>query len=737
MKKFPLYRQHYQMDCGASCVKMISLFYGKDIPMEQIQDNCNVGTEGVSVKGICKALEDCDFKVIAGKVTLEDLREKALLPCILHWEQNHFVILYKVKKNRNGYRYYIADPAKGYVDYNEKEFSSLWISTNSKGEDKGSAILVEPVPDFLKNTSIDTKKIGQNKRNLSFLWSYFKRFKHNFAFILIGLIIISVVLLITPFLTQSIVDVGISNKSISFVLFILVGQLLLLIGETTIDFLQTRVILHIGARINISLLSDFFIKLMRLPMAFFETRLLGDIIQRIQDHKRIETFLTTSTIGLAFSVLSFIVFGVVILIYDKLIFTTFIVFSILYGVWLYCFVKKRRSLDYKYFDIQSKNQNKTYELVESMEETKLQNAENRKRWEWEDVQVELFNINLSILKLQQTQNAGALLINEIRNIFVTVIAATRVINGEGSLGMMLAIQFIAGQLASPIEKLMNFIYQWQDVSISLDRISDIHNITEPDKNRKYKSLSDYDHTIHVRNISFIYPGIQEKKVLDDISFDIEEGETIAIVGASGSGKTTLLKLLLGFYQPTSGTIEIGDKALKDISTNWWHSQCGVVMQDGFIYADTIAGNIALSENAPDRYYLEYAAQVADIKQFIEALPFKYNTNIGEGGQGLSKGQKQRILIARAVYKDPDYLFLDEATNSLDANTESNIVAELNDFYLGRTVVVIAHRLSTVKNANKIIVLNNGRIVESGTHQELISQKGYYFELVRNQLELGV
>ena len=472
-------------------------------------------------------------------------------------------------------------------------------------------------------------------------------------------------------------------------------------------------------------------------MAFFETRLLGDIIQRIQDHKRIETFLTTSTIGLAFSVLSFIVFGVVILIYDKLIFTTFIVFSILYGVWLYCVVKKRRSLDYKYFDIQSKNQNKTYELVESMEETKLQNAENRKRWEWEDVQVELFNINLSILKLQQTQNAGALLINEIRNIFVTVIAATRVINGEGSLGMMLAIQFIAGQLASPIEKLMNFIYQWQDVSISLDRISDIHNITEPDKNRKYKSLSDYDHTIHVRNISFIYPGIQEKKVLDDISFDIEEGETIAIVGASGSGKTTLLKLLLGFYQPTSGTIEIGDKALKDISTNWWHSQCGVVMQDGYIYADTIAGNIALSENAPDRYYLEYAAQVADIKQFIDALPFKYNTNIGEGGQGLSKGQKQRILIARAVYKDPDYLFLDEATNSLDANTESNIVAELNDFYLGRTVVVIAHRLSTVKNANKIIVLNNGRIVESGTHQELISQKGYYFELVRNQLELGV
>lgn len=724
------------MDCGASCIKMISLFYGEEIPIEQIQENCNVGIEGVSIKGICNALENADFKVVAGKITLDDLRQKALLPCILHWEQNHFVVLYKIKKSRREYRYFIADPAKGYLDYSEKEFCAFWISTNSKGEDKGSVILVEPVPDFLSSSHSKKSDIGHNRRNLSFLWSYFKKFKKNFLFIFIGLIIISGILLATPFLTQSIVDIGISNKSISFILFVLLGQLMLLVGETVIDFLQTRVILHIGARINISLLSDFFIKLMRLPMAFFETRLLGDIIQRIQDHKRIESFLTTNTIGLAFSVLSFLTFGIVILLYDRLIFVTFMVFSVLYGIWLYCFVTKRRTLDYKYFDLQSKNQNKTYELVESMEETKLQNAENRKRWEWEDVQVELFNINLSILKLQQTQNAGAILINEIRNIFVTVIAAARVISGEGSLGMMLAVQFIAGQLASPIEKLMNFIYQWQDVTISLDRISDIHNMTEPDKQRKFKSLSEYDHTIHVRNVSFAYPGIQDKKVLDNISFDIEEGKTVAIVGASGGGKTTLLKLLLGFYKPDSGAIYIGDKSLNDISTTWWHSQCGVVMQDGFIYADTIAGNIALSENAPDSYYLEYAAQVAGIKKFIETLPFKYNTNIGEGGQGLSKGQKQRILIARAVYKDPDYLFLDEATNSLDANTESSIVAELNDFYLGRTVIVIAHRLSTVKNVDKIIVLSNGRIVESGCHSELISQKGYYYELVRNQLELG-
>ncbi len=722
------------MDCGAACVKMVANYYGKQPPIEFLENLCQVGTEGVSMKGICTALDRLGFRTVAGKITLENLRDKALLPCILHWNQNHFVVLYKIRKRRGGYRYMIADPGMDLVEYSEKEFKDSWISTNSSGEDKGSAILLEPGPSFLDSTCPKEEK-KRPKQKLAFLWEYFKKYRKYFVQLLFGLLVCSSIILVSPFLTQSIVDVGIEQKSLYFILLVLIGQTLLLFGRTIIDFVQSRLLLHIGARINISLLSDFFIKILRLPMSFFDIRLVGDIMQRIEDHKQIQNFLTRETIGLTFSLLTFIVFGVVLCIYSLPIFLVFIVFSFIYGIWLLFFLKKRRTLNYKYFEQQANNQTKTYQLINSAQETKIHGAENRKRWEWEDIQADLFVTGMDILKLQQSQSAGGILINELRNICITVIAAASVINNNISLGMMVAIQFILGELSYPIERIMTFIYQWQDVSISLDRIEIVHGQDEENIDRPVASFPSENRSITVDNMTFRYPGIREENVLRNISLTIPQGKTTAIVGTSGSGKTTLVKLLLGFYNEYSGTIKIGDMDLKDVNLDWWRSNCGVVMQNGFIYSDTIAGNIAASETYPDQDRLQYAANISDADSFINSLPLKYNTMIGEGGQGISQGQRQRILIARAVYKDPDYLFLDEATNSLDANTERRIVRELDEFYKGRTVVVIAHRLSTVKNADQILVLSKGRIVERGTHELLIARRGAYYELIKNQLEL--
>ena len=733
---FPIYRQLFQMDCGAACVKMICDYHNKQTSIEKIRELCSVGREGVSFKGICNALEDYGFKTVAGKITRSNLDQKATLPCILHWDQNHFVVLYRVKLRKGNNKYYIADPGSGLVVYSQKEFEKCWISTRSFGsEDQGSIIMVEPGPDFIidKSTQEGKRTISEKIR---FLWSYFKSFKRFFLQLFLGIVACSLIILITPFLTQSIVDIGIGNKSIEFILFVLLGQTVLLIGRTAIDFIQTRMILHIGSRINIALLSDFFIKLMRLPLSFFDTRLMGDTLQRLDDHRRIEDFLTSQTIGLFLAALTFLAFGTVLFIYDIKVFIVFIVFSLVYGIWLSIFLRRRRDLNYKYFDQQAKNQSVTYQLIDSIQETKLQNAEKRKRWEWEDVQVDMFYTSMEILKVQQSQSAGGIFINELRNIIITVMTATNVITGVSSIGTLVAIQFIVGQLFYPIEKLMSFLYQWQDVSISIDRIGEIHGQDNESEGRDVITMKEYDHTIHITDMSFKYPGIVRDFALQNINLDIPAGKTTAIVGASGSGKSTLMKLLLGYYLPTNGDILLGDVSLRRINMDWWHSQCGIVMQNGFIYADTIAGNIAVAELHPDVDDLEYASDVAHIDEFVQQLPFKYNTKIGDGGQDLSQGQKQRLLIARAIYKDPEFMFLDEATNSLDANTEKMIVSDLDRFYDGRTVVIIAHRLSTVKNADQIIVLEKGRIVECGNHESLVNQRGHYYSLIKNQLELG-
>ncbi len=733
--KFPLYIQPDSMDCGPACLKMICSFYGKEYHLDTFRDLCYIAIDGVSLMGISKAAERIGFKTVGGRLELTKLIDKAILPCILHWNQEHFVVLYRIKKKRNGFTFYVADPGKGLLEYNEREFSEHWISTKTNGEEKGIALLLEPTEQFYKQEGETPKKVTGK---LKFLSSYFKRYKKFFGQLIIGLLVGSLLQLIFPFLTQAIVDVGISNKDISFIWLILLAQLMLIIGRTSIDFIRRRILLHISTRINISLISDFFIKLMKLPMKFFDTKLLGDLLQRIEDHSRIERFLTAQSLNLLFSLFSFVVFGIVLFIYNLKIFFVFLFGSILYGIWILFFLKKRKILDYKTFEQQAINRSKTYQLINGMQEIKLQGCEQRKRWEWEDTQADLFDVNMQSLSLQQIQEAGSVCINEVKNLLITILAATAVIQGDLTLGMMLSVQYIIGQLNSPVEQIMNFIYQWQDVSISLERMSEIHN--KDDEENKGKNIRGLSSTtskdIEIKDLIFQYEGPYSKKVLNNINLTIPEGKITAIVGASGSGKTTLIKLLLDNYSPVEGVINVGNDPLHKFNLTWWRTQCGAVMQDGYIFSESIARNIAVSEDEIDIKRLRDAAQIANIDDFVSGLPLGYNTVVGQEGQGISQGQRQRILIARAVYKNPQFIFLDEATNALDANNEKVILDNLNEFYKGKTVVVVAHRLSTVKNADQIVVLDNGEIVERGTHGELTNLKGKYYHLVKNQLELG-
>lgn len=736
-RHFKLVRQLDAMDCGPACLAMVLAHHGKTVDSDALRRDCALGKDGVSMLGVSRAAEMQGMRTVGGRITFDVLANEAPLPCIAHWNQNHFVVVYRTKRLRNGdFRIYVADPGKGLLSYTRSEFEAHWISTVTQSQEKGVVLLLEPGKDFYISPNAKEGD-GGSKSRFRFLGQYLKQYRRYFGQIALGLLAGVLIQPLFPFLTQAIVDVGIGGKDISFIWLILIAQLMLIFSSTAISFIRSKLLLHISTRINISLVSDFFIKLMRLPMPFFETKLLGDLLQRIEDHRRVEQFLTSSSLSVVFSSLTFLTFGVVLAYYNLPVFTIFLIGTALYVAWITSFLKRRRKLDYLFFEKAGRNRNVTYQLLTGMQEIKLQGCEQRKRWEWEDAQAELFQVNVKRLNLQQMQQAGNVAINELKNILITVFAASAVIKGEITLGVMLAIQYIIGQLNGPVEQLVQFVFSWQDVSISLERMQEIHG--EQNEATEQRVATDFKGDrldIALRDVEFRYDPYAKAPTLEGINLTIPNGKVTAIVGASGSGKTTLLKLLLGFYEPQKGAIEVAGRSLADYNLSWWRQQCGVVMQEGFLFNDTIGRNIAISDNEPDFEKIRAAARVANIANYIENLPLGYNTIIGQDGQGISQGQRQRILIARMVYKNPPFVLLDEATNALDAKSERQIVERLASFYKGKTVIVAAHRLSTVKNADQIVVLDAGRIAEVGTHTALIATHGYYYELVKNQLELG-
>jgi ATP-binding cassette subfamily B protein len=689
---------------------------------------CIPTTQGVSLKGIADASRKIGLKPTSAWLKMDDLYLLST-PFILHWNQNHFVVLYKIDKKRK--LFHIADPGKGKYKLNAIDFKDKWISTNKHGDECGIGMYFEPINEIPK-----APESHHEEKSFRFLSKYFLQYKKYFFQILLGLFLGCILQLALPFLTQWIVDIGIKHQDINLIWLILLGELMIVFGRTATDFIRRWLLLHISMRINISLVSDFFIKLLKLPMSFFDTKLMGDILQRISDHNRVQSFLTRNVLNIMFSLFSFVIFGIVLLIFNRLIFGVFCFASLIYGLWIARFLSRRKVIDYELFDQQAQNQNRTFQFISSMQEIKLQDCEKRRRWEWEDTQADLFCVEMKSMKLQQTQEAGCIFINEIKNILITVFAATAVIKGQITLGTMLSIQYIVGQLNSPVEQLMQFVYSLQDVKISLDRINEIHRSKDEDTIRNSRDNFNSSKSLEIKNIHFKYDYHSIKNTLENISFNVPEGMVTAIVGASGSGKTTLIKLMLGFYTVSGGEIRIAGENINTYDLKWWRRHCGVVMQDGVIFSESIARNIAVDDGPIDIKRLENAACVACIHDYVMSLPLKFDTKIGRDGLGLSQGQKQRILIARAVYKNPDFIFLDEATNALDANNERAIVENLSEFYKGRTVVVVAHRLSTVINAGQIVVMEKGRVVEIGTHTELIAKQGAYFNLVKNQLELG-
>lgn len=778
------------MDCGPTCLRMVAKHYKRNISRQTLRERTEIGKEGVNLLGISEAAEAVGFRTQSIKIDYNTLVKDAQLPAILHWNQNHFVVLYAIKRKsflRQDAKLYVADPAKGLITYTPAEFSQHWISDKSEAGKEGIALLLQPTPLFYKEA--EDKQASTGELSFSNLWQYVLPYKKLIFQLLLGLGVASLLQLFLPFLTKSIVDVGVNTANIHFVYIVLLAQLALFAGRLAVEFVRSWILLHISTRINLSILTDFLIKLMKLPVHFFDSKHTGDILQRMNDHSRIESFLTGTSLNTLFSLLNLVVFSVVLAHFNSTIFLVFLIASICYGFWVVLFLKKRKVLDYKRFDVAAREQSAAIQLVQGMQEIKLHGVEKSMRWAWESLQVRLFSLSVKSLSLTQWQQAGAFFINEGKNIFITFLAAKAVIDGQMTLGTMLAVQYIMGQLNSPIEQLIQFLQSWQNAKISMDRLNEIHGMEDeepewkglqhqlpqsfalkitgggnsavlPQPNISWPAIKETvglaspsayagagtafedEHAfpqpgaIYFNKVSFTYPGAGAEPVLQNIDLAIPKGKTTAIVGVSGSGKTTLLKLLLRFYDPQKGEIRLDSTALGNISHKAWRSNCGVVMQESFIFSDTIARNIAVGAERIDMDKLYQAVHVANIHDFIESLPLGFNTRIGAEGTGISMGQKQRILIARAVYRNPEFIFFDEATNSLDAANESTIIRNLESFFKNKTVVVVAHRLSTVKGAHQIVVLNGGIITERGTHGELVALKGKYFTLVKNQLELG-
>jgi ATP-binding cassette, subfamily B, bacterial len=740
MRKFPNYKQLDAMDCGPTCLRMIAKFYGKTYSLHFLRSRSYITREGVSLLGISDAAEHVGFRTKGYRLTWEELRDEVPLPCIVHWKQRHFVVVYDIRRKKHFKKgksvseefVYVSDPAGGLLTYKKEEFLECWLSTKTDGNSEGFALLLETTPDFYRHED-------EQKGKLKFLYllNYLRPYTKYIAQIGLGMLTGSILTMIFPFLTQSIVDYGIGNGDLAFVIMVLVAQMVLTFGQTANQLIRSWINLHVTTRISISLITDFLIKLMKLPIAFFDSKMTGDIMQRIQDHKRIQSFLTGSILDIFFAVINLFIYAFIMANYHLGILVVFFLGSFLHIGWVLLFLKRRKELDYKQFQQSSADKGNVIQIINGMQEIKLNACEKQKRWEWESIQARLYRVSIQGLALSQNQQIGATFINQAKNIFISFLTAKAVITGDMTLGMMMAVQYIIGQLNAPIQQFIGFTQQAQDAKISLERLGEIHNREDEEKPEDNK-IQDIppNKNIELKNVMFQYEGPHSEKVLKKINLIIQANKVTAIVGISGSGKTTLIKLLLGFYAPIKGQITLGGIDIKRYSDTNWRKRCGVVMQEGFIFDDTIANNIGVIDDFPDPVKIEQAVVTANIRDFIETLPLRYNTKIGIQGHGLSTGQKQRILIARAVYKNPDYIFFDEATNALDASNEKVIMNNLEQFFKGRTVVIVAHRLSTVINADQIVVIEKGKIVETGNHNELVTKKGAYFNLIRDQLELG-
>jgi len=747
IKSFPHYQQLDSMDCGPTCLRMVAKHYGRSYTLQTLRERSFITREGVSMLGISDAAESIGMHTQGVRITLEQLIENVPLPCILHWNQNHFVVLYKVKGKRCKVKgnhvpftfnhepeFYIADPAGQKYEMNEEEFCRCWYSSKSQGKDTGTALLLQPSPDFCDYEDDKEKQ----EKNLGHYFRYLLPYKSQYAQIIVGMVVGMLLSVIAPFLMQAVVDQGIGNNNLPFITLILIAQLVLSITQMGMGFIQSWITLHTNTRISISLISDFLAKLMKLPIRFFDAKNIGDIMQRIGDHGRIQGFMSGTTLSTIFSFANFFVFAGIMAYYNLTILLVFIVGNTFYVTWILSFMSYRKKLDNKRFAQSAANQSNTIQLITGMQEIKLNNCEKQQRWKWERIQVKLFKISIQGTALGQYQQIGSVFFSQTTNLFISFLSAKAVVEGNITLGMMMSISYIIGQLSGPIGQVIGFVQSLQDAKISLERLNEIHNREDEEESigNKINDLPE-NKDIHIENINFSYDGAERDYVLENLSLSIPQNRVTAIVGESGSGKTTILKLLLGFYPPLKGVIKIDNTDLQEINPHLWRQKTGAVMQDGFIFSDTIANNIAVGEEEIDKKRLLHAVETANIREFIESLPLKYNTKIGMEGKGVSQGQQQRLLIARAVYKNPEFLFFDEATNALDSKNERIIMDNLKTFYQGKTVVIVAHRLSTVQHADNIIVLDKGKIVEEGTHTELTAKKGAYYTLVKNQLELGI
>jgi ATP-binding cassette subfamily B protein len=729
---FPYYKQLNAMDCGPTCLRMISSHYGKHYRDTTLRNMTGFSKLGVSLLGLSEAAESLGFRTRGVKLSFDQLKI-ATLPCVLLWDQNHFVVLISISDRKGNGKIKIADPARGIIMIKSAEFLEHWATIQNENiEPSGICMLFEPTPGFYEQPGEKEPKF-----NASRFLGYLYQSKWEITQIFLALILSALLSLIFPYLTQSIIDTGVSTRNLQYIVIVLLAQLMLTFSRTIVDFIRSRLLLKISNTLTLSILSDFWIKLTRLPVSYFDIRHAGDTMQRIGDQRQIQIFLTGTALNTLFSLLNLFVYSIVLVRYSTQLFFLFLLGSVLYCGWIKAWLPARRKLNYQSFHLSAKENNATLQLVQGMHEIRLNNAEQQKRWNWENIQVLISKLNFKNLGYSQWQQAGALFISQTKDLLISFLVAKMVIEGKLTLGAMLSVQYIIGQLSNPIEQLITFMQGAQDARISMERLNEIHQLPDEEPpDQVFSTRLPDDKQISINHLSFTYPGAGTNAVFENISLHIPEGKVTAIVGTSGSGKTTLLKILLKFYDHYQGEITIGGINFKDISPSFWRSQCGAVLQDGYIFNDTIAGNIAVGPESINHRKLIRSCKTANILSYIESLPNGFQTQFGADGIGLSQGQKQRLLIARAIYKDPQYLFFDEATNALDANNEREIARNLKTFFDGRTVVVVAHRLSTVSNADKIIVLEQGRIVEEGSHEELSLLKGHYYQLVKNQLELG-